>query len=202
MSFELLNLTKAKLHEVVVLSQKNREPDQNPGAKLVLEIALPNHELSQFDGYLKGFLFTKATGGTTPSGKDKQGTLSGVEAVSDMPSLSGIGQKIGSLRWADELTGYELTVDLGLGGKRSNLEISDCTVSGFKFTPKEGGTVVVKVNVESADVSESAFGKLAKLKSRDIQILLRAPEVVQDDVEDEKPARGRRAQRESAGAAA
>jgi hypothetical protein len=185
MAFELEQLTKAKLLDVVVLSQKNRQPDENPGAKLTIELALPNHALAQFDGFLKGFLFTK-TGGESP--KAKQGSLDGVEVVSDLPNLSGIGQKIGALRWSHELTGYELTVDLGIGGKRSNLDIEGCTLSGWKITPKEGGSVLVKVNVESADVSESAFGKLAKLKSREIQILLTAPEVDQREIDDDAPA--------------
>lgn len=185
MSFELDTLTKAKLLDVVVLSQKNRQPDENPGAKLTVELSLSNHALSQFDGHLKSFLFAKNGG---EDSKAKQATLDGVDVVSDMPNLSSIGAKIGALRWSHELTGYELVVDLGLGTKRSNLEIEGCTLSGWKITPKEGGSVLVKVNIESPDVSEAAFGKLAKLKSREIQILLTAPEVEQDDLVDDAPA--------------
>jgi hypothetical protein len=198
--FDLLNMTKAKLMDIVVLSQKNRQPDENPGAKLQLSMALPNHALSQFDGFLKGMLFTK----TAPKGaRDKQETLEGVEAVSDMPNLSGIGAKIGCVHWAEELTGYTLVIDQGLGGKRSNIEIGDCTLSGWKFTPKEGGSVIVTVNCESADVSESAFGKLAKLKSREIELTLTAPEPADDAQQDiEQPARGRGKKREPAGAEA
>ncbi len=183
MSFELENLSKCKLIDVVVLSQKNRQPDENPGAKLSIELALGNDSLAYFDGALKSFLFCK----TGSSGKPAQGSLDGVPAVSDMPNLTGIGAKVGTLHWELELTGYELTIDLGLGGKRSNLEIEGCTVSNFRITPNEGGTVGVKCDVESPDVSEAAFGKLAKLKSREIQITLAAPEVAQQDLEDEKP---------------
>jgi len=182
MTFQLETTTKAKLLDVVVLSQKNRQPDENPGAKLTVELALPNHALSYFDGHLKGFLFTK-NGGQSP--KAKQETLEGVEVVSDMPNLSPAGAKLGALKWRHELTGYDLVVDLGMGTKRSNLEIADCVLSGWKITPKEGGSVLVKVNIESANISEAGFGKLAKLKSREINILLTPPEVDQRDVEDD-----------------
>lgn len=182
MQFTLESPTKAKLLDVVVLSQKNRQPDENPGAKLTVEMSLPNSCLSMFDGFLKSMLFAKAAGADSSS-KAKQGTLEGVEAVSDMPALSGIGLKCGSLRWWHDLAGYNLLVDLGIGRKQSNLEIEGCSISGWKLTPKEGGTVIVKANIESADVSESAFGKLAKLKSREISITLTPPEEQQQAID-------------------
>jgi hypothetical protein len=194
--FEITTATNAKMIEVLVLSQKNRQPEENPGAKLTLEIAMPNHVLSYFDGHLKGFLFQKANGAAT-----KQPALEGVDAISDMPSLTAIGQKIGVVHWDEELTGYTLTVELGLATKRSNLEIADCTLSGWKFNPKEGGTVMVKVDVERADVAEAAFGKLAKLKSTEISITLAPPEVAQEDLATPAPAKGK-AKQQPAGALA
>ena len=60
MSLVLETLTKAKITDVVVLSQKNREPDQNPGAALTFSLELSNNALSYFDGSLKSFLYTKS----------------------------------------------------------------------------------------------------------------------------------------------
>lgn len=195
--FELGTATKAKLVNIVVLSQKNRQPDESPGVKLVIEMSVSNDALAMFDGYLKGFLFQK-----TGNGGAKQPTLEGVDAVSDMPMLSGIGAKVGVLRWSAEATGYGLTVDLCIGGKRSNLDIADCKLSGWRITPKEGGSCTLKFNVESSDVSESTFGKLAKLKSREIDILLAPPEVTQDDIEADPAPRGRKGKQQPAGALA
>lgn len=186
MSFELETFTKAKLTDVVVLSQKNRQPDENPGAKLSFELALGNDSLSYFDGHLKTTLFTK-NGGAAKAG---QGTLEGVPVVSDMPNLTGIGQKVGTLHWDLELTGYTLEIDHGMGGK-SNLEVKDCVLSNFRITPKEGGTVIVKFDAESPDVAENVFGKLATLKTREIEIALSAPTPAQQSIDDEpktKPA--------------
>jgi hypothetical protein len=184
--FELESLIKAKLIDLIVLSQKNRQPDDNPGAKLSLEITLGNDSLAYFDGQLKSFLFTKHGAADKPA----QAALDGVQPVSDTPNLTGIGSKIGVMHWEQEMTGYALIIDLGLGGKRSNLEIADCTLSNWRLSFKEGGSFIAKFDAESPDVSESAFGKLAKLKSREIQILLTPPEV-QDDaqqtIDDKKP---------------
>ncbi len=177
--FELETPTKAKLVDVVVLSQKNREPGDNPGAKLSLELALTNDALAYFDGGLKSALYTKVATQTAAA----QGSLEGVAPVSDTPNLTGIGAKVGQLHWELELTGYALTIDTGLGGPKSNVEIGDCVLDNFRILPKEGGTVLVRFDLESGDVTEKAFGKLATLKTREIAILLAAPEVTQGTLE-------------------
>lgn len=179
MTFEIEVQTTAKLVDVVVLSQKNRQPDEDPGAKLSFDVPLSNDALSAFDGMLKAFLFTKAGGATSTP----QGTLDGVPLISDTPNLTGIGSHVPMLKWSQELTGYTLTIDLGLGGKKSNLTIESCKLSNWRLLPKQGGTVNIKFDCESADVSESAFGKLAKLKSRDVKIVLVAAQIAQQDIE-------------------
>lgn len=186
--FELESFAKAKLLDLIVLSQKNRQPDENPGAKLSVEITLTNDALAYFDGSLKSMLFCKLPKGLAP-----QPELDGIESASDKPNLTAIGQKVGALHWEQELTGYSLAIDQGLGGRRSNIEIEDCTLNNFRLHPKEGGSVLIKCDIESANVTETQFGKLAKLKSRDMQITLTPPEPVQDEIEEEapKPRRGR-----------
>ena len=178
MTFELEIPTTARLLDIIVLSQKNRQPDENPGAKLSFQATLPNDALADFDGMLKSFLFTKVGKAST------QGTLEGVAPVSDTPNLSGIGAHIPTLKWTQELTGYSLEIDLGLGGKKSNLAIEDCKLSNWRLLPKEGGTVDVKFDCESSDVSEQAFGKLAKLKSREVKIKLLAPQIADEPQQD------------------
>lgn len=178
MPFELELPTKAKLADIIVLSQKNRQPDENPGAKLSFEVEVTNDALAMFDGALRSFLYTKNGKAVKPA----QGDLDGVPVVSDTPNLTGIGQRCGVLHWEHELTGYELAIDLGLGG-RSNLQIADCVLSNWRLIPKEGGTVTVKFDCESADVSEQAFGRLAKLKSREVDVVLLAPEPAQQPLD-------------------
>ena len=69
-----------------------------------------------------------------------------------------------------------------------NLEVTDCLLSGFRFFPKEGGTLIAKCIVESANVDGKQWGVLAKLKSRPVEILLRAPTESQEKLPLEKPA--------------
>lgn len=170
--FELLNPTSTKIVDVVVLSQKNRQPDDNPGAKISVEQQLANGELAHFDGNLRGWLYTKKPG----AGAAAQQQLDGVDPISDTPHLTAIGSKLGWFHWALELTGYTVVVDHGTGGK-SDLTLSDCTISGFRFKCNEGGTIDCRYDIESNDVSEKAFGRLAKLKSTDVDVTVRPPEI-------------------------
>lgn len=178
--FELLNPTNTKIVDVVVLSQKNRQPDDNPGAKISVEQQLANLELAHFDGGLRAMLYTKKPGAGAPAQKD----LDGVDPISDTPHLTAIGSKLGWFHWALELTGYQVVVDHGTGGK-SDLTLSDCTLSGFRFKCNEGGTIDCRYDIESNDVSEKAFGRLAKLKSTDVDVTVRPPAIAgQSDIED------------------
>ncbi len=176
--FELTHPTKAKLLDVVVLSQKNRMPDENPGAKLNFEVQLSADILDTFDPGLKRWLFMKGAG----SESAKQAALDGIPEASDMPNLTNVGMKIGKFPWHQELTGYKLVVDHGMGGKKSDLEITDGLLSNWRFTPKEGGTVIARMSFESANVTEAQFGRLAKMKSRDIEAKFLAPEEAQQSL--------------------
>jgi hypothetical protein len=52
MAFELDTPTNAKLQDVIVLSDKDRAPDTNPGAGLDFSMTVSNDMLAMFDGYL------------------------------------------------------------------------------------------------------------------------------------------------------
>jgi len=171
--------TKGKMINVVVLSQKNRQPDENPGAKLSIEVQLQASMLAHFAPKLPGMLF-EAPAGAGPA----QGALEGVAPASDTPNLTEIGLKVGKLLWSHEMTGYLLEIAYGTGRKESNLNIKDSILSNWRLMPKEGGTVIARFDCESADISPETFGKLAKLKSRDIEIAqLKAPVVTQQSIE-------------------
>lgn len=173
--FEIETATDARFADVVVLSQKNREPDDNPGAKLSLEVALGNAALAAFDGFLLGALFTK-----NANQSDAQGSLDGVAPISDRPNLTNLGRKLGRFRWDLELTGYTLHIEPGLGG-RSAFELDSCVLDSFRLHAQEGGTVLVTFNLETPDVTEAVFGRLATLKTRSVPVQLHAPEPMDDE---------------------
>lgn len=184
-----LDATKAKLLDIVVLSQKNRQPDENPGAKLTMEADLPSSFLANLDPSLRPFLFVPANTG-------RQGELKGLESEALTPAAG----KIGTFRWGAGLSGYTLTIDYGMGGK-SALKITDCALSVWRITPKDGGSVTVKFNCESPDVDEKAWAKLAKLKSREITITLTPPEVKQQSLESQPPTKAPKGSGEASKAA-
>lgn len=198
--FELDLWTKARLCDVIVLSQKNRQPDENPGAKLSFEAQLSNDWLSQLDGHLKSTLFCKHGGGA-PNG---QQSLDGVTPVSDLPNLTIIGQQIGTMHWEQKLEGYTLAIQYGTGRRESNIESDSCKVSNVRVTPVEGGTVNLKFSIEAPNVSEAHFGKLAKLKSREVDVACTPPDPsTQRDVEDDDAApASKRASKQREGAEA
>lgn len=183
--FSLPTSTKAKIRNVEILSDKDRPVDANPGAKLKLTVSLSNDVLVEFDGSLKQFLFTAAAG----QGAAQQ-SLEGVKEASDSPALSKIGEKVGTISWHHEFTGYRTVFDLGLGRKDSNIELEDCKLYQWRLTPKDGGTVVCQFSIDAPDVPERTWGRLAKQKGREIEIQLHAPEVVQQEITtgDGKPA--------------
>ncbi len=181
MAFELETATTAKITDVLVLADKDRAPDTDPGVGLDIVMNVGNDILTMFDGGLRSALYTK---NANSNSEQKQGTLEGVQPVSDMPNLTTIGQRLGQFGWDAEFTGYDMVIDQGLGGKASNIEMADCVLSNFRFKPKEGGSVEMKFRVESPNASEKLHGRLAVLKTMERPIKLTAPEVVQQNVED------------------
>lgn len=169
MSFEIEEWTKVRLDDIEVLSQKNRQPDEAPGVKLHLEMTVSNHLLTTLDGRLKGWLFERneAAAPKVTKGKDNvTGTLEGVEPVSDLPNLSSIGKHVKSLKWADEVSGCAATVRFAT----TKLVLDDAICGPFTIKPKEGGTCVMKFPLEAPNASETVFAKLAKYKSREIEL--------------------------------
>ncbi|MDQ0068311.1 hypothetical protein J2W34_000085 [Variovorax boronicumulans] len=174
--FSLENSTKLKIADVLVLSSKNREPGDDPGAQLSFSGLVSNELLSEFNGSLRSFLYTKSA--ASSDGKQERMDVE----QNDLPNRSPMGLLIEKLELKNvHLTGYDLVIDHGMGGK-SNLELADCECSHFEVHPKEGGTVLLKFQVESQSVSEKVFGKLATLKSLDVQITLLPPEVEQPPI--------------------
>jgi hypothetical protein len=173
MTFELATITPAKIDSVNCRSELNGK-EHHPAVDLKISFDAPNSILAMFDGWLLTALYHK---GNQPA--DPQGDLAGVEPVSDVPNLR-MPFLASPLKWGKEYTGYELTIDYGMGGK-SNVVLPDCEVNNVQLAPKEGGTVTVTVRVQtSKGLTEKVLGKLATLVQHDVQILLKAPEVAPD----------------------
>lgn len=187
MPFAIESPTTAKVEDVRVLSQKNRQPDENPGLQLMLSMKLSNHHLSTFDGSLKSFLYTAAAGGDVPTANRRRdnatGTLEGVEPVTDLPKLSGAGSHLKVIPWHEEVTGAEMNITFAT----TSLLLDDCKAHSFRIKPQEGGTVQLKYKIDAPNASESVFAKLAKFKSRDVEVTFEQHEPAQQEINDDAP---------------
>lgn len=187
--FELEEMTAVRVLDVRTLAKKDRPPNEPAGAQLLLSALLSPGALTMFDGYLPGTLYRKANGSAA------QGSLDGIEGA----ELTSIGEHVKRMPWEYEQTGCTVTIDRGLGGRSSNIVLSDCKVHRVSFAPQQGGSVKVQWAIDALSLEDNVRGKLTGLKSTDIAMLLEPPEVVQDELEPERPTRSRRkARREAA----
>jgi hypothetical protein len=181
--FALEKPTKVKLKKFDTLSTKDRETTENVGLQVIFGGAsLSADLLALLDGKLRGWLYEKKAAAVASSSgkKGEQKSLDGVETE----ALTECGKKLGTIAWDEELTGYTLEIDPGLGG-RSAITLADCKVYGIKFKLKDGGAwTVTRIIVDSPNVSAAVIGKVGTWKSQEVQIRLQPP-AVHDDLVDQ-----------------
>ncbi len=163
--FELESMTKVKVLDVRVLARKDRKPEEAPGAQMLLRATLAADALSCFDGFLSAMLYRKADG-------PKQSALDGLEPV----TLTAIGSHVQRMPWLYEQTGCTVVIDRGMGGRRSNLELTDCKVHRVLIAPRDGGSVVLQWTVDAPGVSDDVRGKLTGLKATEVELTIAGPD--------------------------
>lgn len=178
MQFSLDFLTNAKLGNVNFRNELHGD-DHVSAVDMSFTINSSNTILDKFDPALLPALYKNAA---VESG---QASLEGVDGI--LPNFRFPRLSL-PLKWTAKLSGYYLTIDYGLGNEDSNIEIDACSISKFDISPREGGTVEVKILVQSSSdrLTESVRGKLSGLIQSEVQILLTAPTVSEHDY-DEPP---------------
>lgn len=170
---------KGKVINVTPMAIKLGQKDTLQTPSFRLEFTTTNNELEQLAPGLREALFTKAS--TAPSDvKARQQAIDGVDEVSDLPSLSIIGQRLGTFDWNHEQTGCAFTVIFGTGRKDSNVKMEGCTAKKWQLTPQEGGSIKVRVTINGSgtdELDDTTTGKLYKLKKRSIEFTLEGPKV-------------------------
>lgn len=175
MQFEFAKPTKSKLSSVNVRSEKHGK-ELVPAVDMKITVDSSNSILDKFHPDLKSSFYFKAE-----VADDEQDELDGIDPVTDMPNLR-FAKLEGPFKYETTGAGYGLEIDFGLGGD-SNLRFHNVEVNNFAFACKEGGTVEVSFRAQVVNPDESLIGKLATLVQHEIDIVLTAPEVTQEDVE-------------------
>lgn len=144
---------------------------------------VPNDWLDNLDKSLKAMFYKP--GSEDEVAAAKQGELEGVEVVSAMPFLRSTNIKF-PFELDLDYSGYQLTVDRGLGGK-SNLVLHEVKVNKIKLSCKEGGTVEVQLRLQAQRVSEEVRGLLSSyIKGAPTAIALKPPQERQQAIDGTK----------------
>ena len=145
-----------------------------PAVDLKLELTTSNVMLDQLKGpELRQMLYMAATADT----QVEQPELDGVVPLTDTPLLRIKGLE--PLRLSDDLSGYTVTVDLGLGRKESQVELTGCKVNAFSITALQGGSVKIGFRVQASHLKEREIGKLGVLIDTETSIKLEPPLVTE-----------------------
>ena len=172
MRFELLGKQKATLVDVDIQSLKKGQTEVVPAVALTFKVTMANNALNMISKTLLAFLYAKGS-----ASAKAQGTLDGVDVISDMPTLTSEAENIGTLSWAPEQTGCKMAIYVGVSGD-GDIRLKDGTVQIKKINPKEGGAVEFTISFYTADVDAETLGELGVLKSHELDIELTTPELI------------------------
>lgn len=179
MAFEIEDFTPVKITSVNPRSERHGSEELHPAVDLHISLTTGNNILSSLDGKLLDALYTK----NANADQGGQQNLDGVEEVSNLPNLK--FPLMGALKWKKDLIGYTLTVQHGVG---SDIVLKGCKVNNFTIDPKEGGSVDLKFRVQSSDgLDERTLGKLSLLVQNEVDVMLKAAEVKQEQQIIENP---------------
>lgn len=165
-TFAVRVFKELKLLDIEVLSKKDRDPKENPGMQLAVMGDFPSDVLDQFAPGSTRYLF-------------EPGEQSGVDEASDLTALTEFAKGLGEFGFECKLTGYTGEVDYGAGGK-SNIPFDGAVLHGFRFFPKDGGSVLTKFKVDIPNCSKKVLGELGSLKSQKLHLSLFPPVVKED----------------------
>ena len=120
---------------------------------------LPNDRLADFHPDLKGVLYFK-----DPSRAETDDLAN---AGLDAPHLR-FQKMVLPLRFSNEMVGATIKINKGTG---KPLTIKDAKVNDFRITPKEGGTIELRVRVQTHP-SESQSGALCGMIKHEVRVTI------------------------------
>lgn len=167
---ELHTLTTVNLRHVNVRSERHGD-ELVPALDLELVWQTGNHSLDMLHRRLRGRLFDAELDDEFDD-DDADGKLD-LPVDPDFPhvAIPGLHYPL-KLDAPDDVAGYVLLIDHGLGGK-SDLKLHDCKVGKFRVTPIEGGSVEIMFRVScSASIDERIAGKCSMAIGRDLSVTL------------------------------
>ena len=180
MRFELIGKTKAKIIAVHPQTKKLGQKDLQAAVKIRVRVMVTNTALEMIYPGLRQFFYESSNQAAT-----EQKTIDGLQVVTDMPQLKPIGTMVPAMRFDKlEQTGSKVKLDYGRGGD-ADIVLNHADLSKFKAAFNDGGMTPIEFDAFSTDVDHDTFGKLCTLINHDTEIEVIAPEITQQDIEDE-----------------
>jgi hypothetical protein len=170
MPFELTETTELKLLHVNHRKEFHGE-DRVLAVDLNFEWETSNDCLDKLDANLRQALFYNAA---AVEGQESLPEVLKVLPNLRVPDLNGGKFKF---RGNDKFKGYTFELDYGLGDEQSNITFEDCAVGKYEIETKEGGTVILRLQVSYAGekITEESLFKLIGHEGEKAFITIKAP---------------------------
>lgn len=150
--------------------------DNVPAVDVSLRLTAPNTLLDQLKGpELREALFRAVEANEEAPA---QAALDGVEQLTETPLLRVEGLE--PIRLQDELTGYLVTFDIGLGRPESIVELAGAKLCDFVIEAMQGGSARISFKAKAAHVSKREIGELGVLIDSEVSVLLEPPRAQQE----------------------
>lgn len=170
--FELVGKHQLTILSVDPQQQKLGQKDMRPAVRLRVRVTKDNSILNQFDTVLRDVMFEANSAAQT------QGTLDGIQVVSDRPQLTKFAKAIGeALNWEYKQGGSCLKLYQGITGDM-NIFPPKGDIEKFKFSLHEGGTVDVDFDYYCTDIDVDTMGQLSVLVKHTVPGEVIAPDVL------------------------
>lgn len=179
MPLRIDNFTPTKLLSLNVRTENHGDGLQR-AVDLKCLLALPNTSLDQLDPALLDMIF-KPVPVDGDAGQATQTELDGVAPITSKPLLRSHRIKF-PMALDVEYSGYQLTVDRGLGGS-SNLTLLEVMLNKVTVNCKEGGTVEIGFRLQISNVGDEVIGRLSSYIKSDMHIALLPPEMKQEAID-------------------
>lgn len=164
----LVTELKALLSNVNARSELHGDGERQAAGDLKFTATVPNTFLDQLHPTLRSALFFM------DSAQPKDLADQGLEEKQHWPHLR-FPNLEAPLKWNDEMSGGQLIIHHGIGGRGSDMVLEDVKVNKLEITPLAGAMVDIDFRIQ-VHPEEKVRGKLWELIQAEVVISIKPPE--------------------------
>jgi len=173
---EILQPVEMTITNVNVRSEKHGK-DRVPAIDVSLRLTASNMLLDQLKPELRQRFYGAVE---RPEDEPRQAALDGVEQLTETPLL--LVEGLDPIHLQDELTGYLVTFDLGLGLPGSVVDLAGAKLCDFVVDMMQGGSIKLSFKAKASHVGKREIGELGVLIDSQISVRLEPPRAQQEQL--------------------